>query len=94
MGAMVCYDALVAPLGLAPQCPTPHTARARHSTRRAGASSKVPLNGSSNAARWQAVRFKLLRMAMAAAAVLLYVKARSWLAGEQVRPVAAGAVRR
>ena len=33
----------------------------------------------------QGLRLKLLRMAVAAAAVVLYVRARSWLAGDQVR---------
>lgn len=33
----------------------------------------------------EALRLKLFRSAAALAAVLLYVKARSWLAGDQVR---------
>ena len=49
-----------------------------------GSSSSAAIEPSPEARR-RAVKLKLQRVAVAAAAVVLYVKARSWLAGDQVR---------
>lgn len=111
MGAMLCYDALVAPLAVhdtAGAAPVHPPARVHKTARQARKQAQQDSSGQQPQGRFPAriasqaptagatvdrggatagrgaLRLKLLRSAAALAAVVLYVKARSWLAGDQV----------
>lgn len=92
MGAMACYDLLVAPLAASFQSPKPLSKKATKAAKHASskphshAPSEQQQQHAAAAGAWgqPGLRLKLLRLVATLLGVLIYVKGRSYLAGDQL----------